>query len=334
MAEITVLLPIYNGSAYLDQTLSSLARQSFEDFEVLCIDDCSTDDSADIICLHAARDKRFIHLHTGTNLGTAARAVNFAAPSATGNWFVYSSQDDLFSEDWLQKLHTRRALTGANAVLPDVVFYRENASSERRITGYLGDHTAQLTGREAFIASLDWTISGYALWPMSFLKENGFFDFGAFADEYTVRSYFLACTRVAFCDSIFFYRQDNANAITKKPQPGRLDEAHNNLMIWRLALKNGFEPQVHGPFALRTLQSVIRARALIFNTPSLAGEAPRIEGVWRDLQSDRFRSSLEMGVSMKCNRVLGAAYLRTHISYGWFICAARLSSAISSVKNR
>lgn len=173
MAEITVLLPVYNGGAYLEETLQSLRNQSFTDFEVLCIDDCSSDDSAQILQRWAADDRRFIYLNTGDNLGSAAKAVNHAAPTASGNWFVYSSQDDLFSKDWLEKLYARALASGADAVLPDVIFYHADGTKDRTITGYYNDRTAIVSGKEAFVASLDWSISGNALWRMSFLKERG-----------------------------------------------------------------------------------------------------------------------------------------------------------------
>jgi glycosyltransferase involved in cell wall biosynthesis len=164
MVDITILLPVYNGASYLDDALNALSQQSFDRFEVLCIDDCSNDNSADILRSHAAKDPRFKYLHTGTNLGSAGRAANFAAPHARGLRFVYSSQDDLFSSDWLEKLHTRAQETGADAVLPDLEFYYEGRSARRRIIGFRGDHDARLTGQQAFAASLDWTISGNALY--------------------------------------------------------------------------------------------------------------------------------------------------------------------------
>lgn len=332
MAAITVILPVYNGAKYLDQTLASLSAQIFDDFEVLCVDDCSTDQSAKIIQGYADHDARFVYLHTGSNLGMAAKAVNFAASKATGSWFVYSSQDDLFSKDWLYSLHDQAISTGADAILPDVEFYYENGSVPRRISGYLGDRAVRLTGKEAFVASLDWTIPGNALWPITFLKEKGFFDFGAFADEYTVRTYFLACKDVVFCKGVFFYRQDNKEAITKSPSPARLDEGYNNLMIWRLIVDNGFSPDVHGAFALRTLRSIIRAQALIFRTPALASEEHRIRRVWDETQSDPFRASLETGTLQKHKPLLRAFYLQAHRSPIWLSMAARLSAAVARIK--
>lgn len=328
MIDITVLLPVYDGAPYLDDTLSSLSRQSFDRFEVLCIDDCSSDNSAEILRAHAAKDPRFKYLHTGTNLGSAGRAANFAAPHARGLRFVYSSQDDLFSPDWLEKLHTRAKETGADAVLPDVEFYHEESPKRRRITGFRGDHDARLTGQEAFVASLDWTISGHALWPISFLNNKGFATFGVFADEYTVRTFFLACKEVVFCDGVFFYRQDNQAAITKKPSPGRLDEADNSLRIWRLAMEAGVEASAHGPCAVRTLRTVIRMQAIIINHPFLRSETVRILTVWRGMQTTEFRASLMQGLRLEGGGVKMALYRQAQASERFFLFLAHLSAWI------
>ncbi|WOI35346.1 glycosyltransferase family A protein (plasmid) [Tritonibacter scottomollicae] len=324
MAEITVLLPIFNGAGYLEDTLTSLSCQSFSDFEVLCIDDCSSDESAEIVRRHAEQDSRFIYIHTGTNLGSAAKAVNFAAARATGRWFVYSSQDDLFSADWLEKLHVRALETGADAVLPDVEFYHADGSGQRKIIGVRGDRSAILTGRDAFVASLDWSIPGNALWPIAFLLDHGFKDFGAFADEFTVRLFFLSCAKVAFCDGVFYYRQDNQAAITKKPSAGLLDIPDTSWRLWNLITDSGFDADVHSPFALRTLRATIRARALLLNNPSLSHEAQRVEGTWQSLRASAvFQQSLAAyaGSAFRKGIYLPAARHR-----GWFETLARVSA--------
>lgn len=324
MAEITVLLPVYNGAGYLEETLKSLSFQNFSDFEVLCIDDCSSDESADIVRRFAEQDSRFVYIHTGTNLGSAAKAVNFAAARATGRWFVYSSQDDLFSADWLEKLHARALETGADAVLPDVEFYHADGSGQRKIIGCHGDRSAILTGREAFVASLDWSIPGNALWPISFLVDHGFQEFGAFADEFTVRLFFLSCSKVAFCDGVFYYRQDNQAAITKKPSAGLLDIPDTSWRLWNLIVDSGFDADVHSPFALRTLRATIRARALLLNTPSLNQEARRVEATWQALRaSAAFQESLAAcsGSAFRTCIYRPAARHR-----GWFETLARVSA--------
>ena len=57
---VSVLVPIYNVERYLERCLSSLAAQTFNDFEVICVNDGSTDASPNIVRGFADRDKRFI----------------------------------------------------------------------------------------------------------------------------------------------------------------------------------------------------------------------------------------------------------------------------------
>lgn len=173
---------------------------------MLCVDDCSTDRSPNITGQFSVRDARFRYLRTPTNLGIVPKVMNFAAAFAQGDYFVYSSQDDIFSNDWLQKMYQAAVETGADATIPDVEFYYVGAAKNQRIVGIKGDRSVQISGRDAFVYSLNWTIPGNALWRMEFLKNTGFFDFGMFADEYTVRQYFLLCRKVVFCDGVFFYR--------------------------------------------------------------------------------------------------------------------------------
>ena len=68
---ISVIVPIYNAEKYLDNSLSSLAQQTFQDFEVLLINDGSKDNSAAICKKYSLRDKRF-KLFNKENGGSAS----------------------------------------------------------------------------------------------------------------------------------------------------------------------------------------------------------------------------------------------------------------------
>lgn len=57
---VSVLLPVFNSEKFLSQALTSLSAQSFANFEVIAIDDGSTDRSGDMLVAHAAADRRFV----------------------------------------------------------------------------------------------------------------------------------------------------------------------------------------------------------------------------------------------------------------------------------
>lgn len=333
MPKISVIIPIYNGADFLRQTLDSLINQQFSDFEVLCVDDCSNDQSPTIAKEFSMRDVRFKYLRTPENLGIVPKVMNFAADFARGDYFVYSSQDDIFSFDWLQKMHQTALGTNADATIPDVEFYYEGGTENGRLVGLRGDRSVQLSGREAFEYSLDWTIPGNALWRMDFLKTIGFFDFGTFADEYTVRRYFLSCAKVVFCDGVFFYRQDNPSAITKKLTPKLLDATFNNVMLWRLIIENDFGKEVQSMQAVRTIRSLIRSKKILSKLEDYRKHTIVIDACFDDIESLEFKNSLRAGLVNKGSFIKKILYLYVWRSKRMFYFVLRLTLQLETIKN-
>jgi len=92
MAEISVVIPVYNTSAFLDRCLDSLAAQSFTDWEALCVDDGSTDGSGAILDARAAKDPRIKVIHK-QNAGVS-EARNTALPNISGRYTMFVDSDD------------------------------------------------------------------------------------------------------------------------------------------------------------------------------------------------------------------------------------------------
>ena len=97
---LSIGLPVYNGEAYLAQSLDALLGQTFEDFELILSSNASTDGTDDICRAYAARDPRIrFHRHR-TNIG-AAPNHNWVLAQATGGLFKWASADDLYARDLL-----------------------------------------------------------------------------------------------------------------------------------------------------------------------------------------------------------------------------------------
>lgn len=211
---VTVFVPVYNGEKYLEQTLNCIQQQTYTNIEVLLVDDSSTDGSLYILNQFTEKDARF-KVFVKENGGIVAKSMNFIMPKINGDYFFYASQDDIFSLDIIEKMVQRQNETSADSVLPDMEFYFQNQQNNKKIIGLNGDKTIELSGKEALIASLDWSIHGFALFKSNLLKPE-FFPEDAFdSDEYVTRKLFLKSNKVVFSDGLFQYRQDNANAITK-----------------------------------------------------------------------------------------------------------------------
>lgn len=241
---ISIVIPVYNGEGYLASTLDSILCQQFDDFEVIVINDCSRDGSQLIIDGFRNRDSRIIALNTDANLGIVPKVLSFALPHVRGDYFVYASQDDLFSADWLGHMYAKALCTGADAILPDMAFFHENNSSDRKWVGLRGNRDVVLTNREALALALDWTIHGFVLWRTRIVREIGFSDFGMYADDYSIKRFFFACNKVAFSEGTFYYRQDNPNAITKKVSYKMFDQPFNYFKIYEFLSENEFPAEI------------------------------------------------------------------------------------------
>ncbi|WP_413060557.1 glycosyltransferase family 2 protein [Sphingomonas carotinifaciens] len=93
---VSVIMAAYNGAAWLPETLQSLAAQTFPDFEVLVVDDCSTDDTRDLVASWPDARVRLIALDAN---GGPVRARNRAVAEARGRYLAALDQDDLCRPD-------------------------------------------------------------------------------------------------------------------------------------------------------------------------------------------------------------------------------------------
>ena len=98
MAQVTVLMTVYNGARYLSDSVASVLKQTFHDFEFLIVDDGSTDHSLEII--QGFKDER-IHVHRNAlNIGQT-RSLNVGLKLAQGRLIARMDSDDLAYPSWL-----------------------------------------------------------------------------------------------------------------------------------------------------------------------------------------------------------------------------------------
>lgn len=236
---ITIFMPVYNGENYIRKTIESIINQTFKNFELICVDDSSTDSSYKIIEEYASVDQR-IRLLKKKNGGCVSKSWVFVLPYVRGEYLCYTSQDDLFSENLLQLEYEKFIETGADAILPDVVSYYEHGKNDCGYFGLNGNRDLILTGRQACVYSLDWTIHGFALFKVDIIRRVGIDDFSLNSDELTTRKLFFNCSKVAFCRGVFYYRQDNIDAITKRASLRRFEYFDTISKIKEFMLQNEF----------------------------------------------------------------------------------------------
>ncbi len=93
--KVSVVIPVYNTERFLDESISSVLNQTLDDFELIIINDCSTDDSLNIIKKYMKKDKRIKFIGNKKNLGVA-KAMNEGLKAAKGKYIAILGSDDIF----------------------------------------------------------------------------------------------------------------------------------------------------------------------------------------------------------------------------------------------
>ncbi len=238
--EISVLMAVYNTSAYLREAIDSVRHQTFERWELICVDDGSTDDSLSIMNDYARRDPRIITKNQ-PHAGLASVARNHALQYAQGKFVVMLDSDDYFSPDALERMYARASETEADAVLLDLSLFQNGSSRQiRSWVGLNGDRSAIITGRDAVRLSLDWSIHGLALWRGDIVRAMRYDEVGMNGDELTTRVLFHHCARVAFSSGIYYYRK-HAGSTTHTVHLKRLDGLETSRRLHAMLVSFGYD---------------------------------------------------------------------------------------------
>lgn len=139
--EVSVIMSVYNGEKYLSQSIESILRQTFKDFEFIIVDDASTDNSHMIMQEYARADNRVKVIRNPSNLGLA-QSLNMGLNNSIGTFIARMDADDIAVENRLEmqlrylKENPGIVLTGSSMYLIDLrnnIVSRFNAISDPEI---------------------------------------------------------------------------------------------------------------------------------------------------------------------------------------------------------
>lgn len=176
--QISVIIPVYNAENYLWECLGSLCLQTFENFEVLCVNDGSSDSSSEIIRLYQGMDSR-IKCYEQERKGAAA-ARNLAIPEAKGKYLLFLDADDFFAREMLEKSYLRAEAFQADVCVFKTKRFNVRTQKEECMTWVCDEkkapphegvfsHRDNPTSFFAFTTSCPWN----KLFRKSFILENG-----------------------------------------------------------------------------------------------------------------------------------------------------------------
>ena len=126
--KVSVIIPVYNTEKYLEKCLESVCNQTLSDIEIICINDCSTDNSCEILNRCAANDERIKIINFPENRGAAA-ARNAGIDAATGEYIGFVDSDDYIDLNFYEKLYIGATTSNADIVKSNLKYTGWNTPS-------------------------------------------------------------------------------------------------------------------------------------------------------------------------------------------------------------
>ncbi len=130
--KVSIILPVYNTAPYLEQCLDSILAQTLKGFELICVNDGSTDGSLEILKEYAKKDNR-ISIITQENQGLG-RSRNNGLKIAKGEYIIFLDSDDVFANVLLEHTYNAGVEKNADIVLFDLLHYDHNTKKQLRTT--------------------------------------------------------------------------------------------------------------------------------------------------------------------------------------------------------
>lgn len=205
MKEISVIVPVYNVEKYLEKCLDSLKNQKFASYEVILVDDGSTDSSRRIAERYADSCEEIFVLVCQENKGLS-EARNTGMKHANGKYICFVDSDDYVEECYLQELY--QCMEGQKA---DLVFCAFRSVDEKGNTirnvfesSFISETTYTLKQRKDLL--LTQNAAWNKLYKRDIIIENGLqFTPGAWYEDLRfVKKYMLFASKFSYCDKVLY----------------------------------------------------------------------------------------------------------------------------------
>lgn len=207
--KVSVIVPVYNAERYLERCLDSLCRQTLSDIELICIDDCSTDDSHQVLWSYAKRFSTFRIVRHEKNKGESA-ARNTGLEMARGEYVGFVDNDDAVDVDYFEKLYSKAVSCDADVVKGNVTeIGLEGESSTSRYNDLI-----RMTGSRFAFAWHWWT----AIYKRSIINSAHIRFLEGFplgGDVLFLNEFLLASSSLVLVDDAMYYyhrREDSGDS--------------------------------------------------------------------------------------------------------------------------
>lgn len=211
---VSIIIPVYQAVQYLDDCLITVTQQTYNNLEIILVDDGSTDGSSLLCNVWSKKDKRIKVIHKKN--GGRSEARNVGLSEAKGSYILFIDSDDWVANTMIEKLVN--SLERANADMAVCQFTNVFPNGKRKENTISGKGTQILNRREFFSLLLKDDMITNHLWRMLFkrkiISKVSFPKGKDFEDIYTMPELVSDCRKIICIDDVeYFYRHNKNSAV-------------------------------------------------------------------------------------------------------------------------
>lgn len=204
MCKVSIILPVYNGERYLEQSIRSVLNQTYTDLELVIVNDCSTDYTETIIMKFVNEDKRVKYIRNDENMKLPG-SLNVGFSHATGEYYTWTSDDNMYRNDAIATMvKYLEDNPEIGMVYSDYTVINENGDMVKEIVG----HTPE------YIVAAN-VVGACFMYRKEVAHAVGNYDVSAFLIEdydYWIRIYLS--TKVAKIERDLYYYREHQSSLT------------------------------------------------------------------------------------------------------------------------
>ena len=207
---ISVVIPVYNVEKYLEKCINSIISQTYDNLEIIIVNDGSTDDSASIIEKIEKEDSR-IRSYYQENAGLSA-ARNTGIDNSNGKYLAFVDSDDYIHPRMIEILYDNLIHTDSDISVCDLFWINksEYESIENDITVYEGKQVLHKMIRDDFISVVAWN----KLYKRELFKEIRYPVGRLHEDEYVIHKILFKCNKSVYTTAkLYYYIKRNGSII-------------------------------------------------------------------------------------------------------------------------
>ena len=240
MVEVSVIIPAYNVEEYIGDCLDSIINQTFEDFEIICVNDGSQDNTLKVLREYENKEPR-IKVFDQENKGVGS-ARNVGMDASKGQYLFFVDADDLIDKNALTELYNIAKQNDADLIISkrqdfnndSNIEFEEKYNEMEQIPSSFKNKLFSFKDLLEYFTNLDVTVTN-KFFKQEFIGNVRFDEDVIFEDNLFTIDYFFRANKIFFYDKVLYYRRLRSNSIITSSSQRHVDSLEvNNRMVQKI----------------------------------------------------------------------------------------------------